>query len=184
MRSSPLKKSTVEEIRDRFDNDVERFSNLETGQKAVNDAALMMELITSAAVAVTPDAVNILDIGCGAGNNTIKLLQKLNPLNCTLLDLSGAMLKRANERVISVNKGTTKTIQGDFRSAELPSGYYDVVIAAAVLHHLRDDNDWEEAFKKYTILPPPAAAFGLPILFTTKTKKFRNLCGTDTANIF
>ena len=31
-------KSTVEEIRQRFDKDVERFSNLETGQSATIDA--------------------------------------------------------------------------------------------------------------------------------------------------
>ena len=36
----PMKKSTVDEIRERFDNDVERFSNLATGQSATIDAPL------------------------------------------------------------------------------------------------------------------------------------------------
>ena len=44
-------KSTVEEIRARFDNDVERFSNLETGQSATIDAPLALELIAEAAAA-------------------------------------------------------------------------------------------------------------------------------------
>ena len=44
------KKSTVEEIKERFDNDVERFSNLQTGQSATIDAPLAMELITGAAL--------------------------------------------------------------------------------------------------------------------------------------
>ena len=35
-----MSKSTVEEIRQRFDGDVERFSNLETGQSATVDAPL------------------------------------------------------------------------------------------------------------------------------------------------
>src|SRR5262245_11550706 len=35
--SEDLRKSTPEEIRARFDNDVERFSNLETGQSAAID---------------------------------------------------------------------------------------------------------------------------------------------------
>ena len=40
---TPLdRKSSVPEIRDRFDGDVERFSNLETGQTATFDAALAM----------------------------------------------------------------------------------------------------------------------------------------------
>lgn len=58
-------KSTVEEIRSRFDADVERFSNLETGQSATMDAQVALELIARAAHAVTPDAKRMLDIGCG-----------------------------------------------------------------------------------------------------------------------
>ena len=47
-------KSTVEEIRARFDKDVERFSNLDTGQSATIDAPLALELIAEAAAATTP----------------------------------------------------------------------------------------------------------------------------------
>jgi tRNA (cmo5U34)-methyltransferase len=44
---TPLEqKSSLEEIEKRFDNDVDRFSNLETGQSATVDAPLAMELIT------------------------------------------------------------------------------------------------------------------------------------------
>ena len=72
--STPLEqKSTVAEIRERFDRDVERFSNLETGQSATMDAPLAMELITQAAIASTHPIQKVLDLGCGAGNNTIKL---------------------------------------------------------------------------------------------------------------
>ena len=49
---TPLEdKSSVSDIRKRFDKDVERFSNLETGQSAIMDAPLAMELITKAAIA-------------------------------------------------------------------------------------------------------------------------------------
>ncbi len=45
--STPLEqKSSLEEIEKRFDNDVARFSNLETEQSATVDAPLAMELIT------------------------------------------------------------------------------------------------------------------------------------------
>ena len=44
-------KSTVDQIRQRFDNDVERFSNLETGQSATIDAPLVLDLITTVAAA-------------------------------------------------------------------------------------------------------------------------------------
>ena len=70
-------KSTVEEIRRRFDADVERFSNLETGQSATVDAPLAMALVAEAAAATTPKARHVLDVGCGAGNYTLKLLESL-----------------------------------------------------------------------------------------------------------
>src|SRR5260221_13466325 len=82
------RKASVEEIRDRFDRDVERFSNLETGQTATVDAALALDLIAGSAARATPAARALLDIGCGAGNFTLKVLERLPQLDCTLIDLS------------------------------------------------------------------------------------------------
>ncbi len=59
-------KSTIADIETRFDADVERFSNLQTGQSATIDAPLAMQLITEAAVRLTPQIDRVLDIGCGA----------------------------------------------------------------------------------------------------------------------
>ncbi len=98
MATSFSQKSSIDEIRERFDGDVERFSNLETGQQAIIDARLAMDLITRAAFAVTPRIRRVLDIGCGAGNNTLKLLQLAPGFASDLLDLSAAMLERARER--------------------------------------------------------------------------------------
>jgi tRNA (cmo5U34)-methyltransferase len=155
-------KSTVEQIRQRFDGEVERFSNLETGQKATMDAPLAMDLITSSAVACNPNARAILDIGCGAGNNTLKLLDRFRSLGLPfdsiqydLLDLSRLMLDRAAGRLRAEGGVQLGTIQSDFREADLPSGRYDVILAAAVLHHLREDEDWEAAFRKiFRLLAP------------------------------
>lgn len=142
------KKSTIYEIRARFDADVERFSNLTTGQISTVDAPLAMELISCAAAVSANPISNILDIGCGAGNNTIKLLEYAPNVNCDLLDLSGNMLVRAKQRVGALARGNVRIFCGDFRSVKLEENFYDVVLACAVLHHLRDDEDWEFAFKK------------------------------------
>ncbi len=154
---TPLdRKSTIEEIRERFDDDVERFSQLETGQSATIDAPLVMELITAAAVASTKPINRVLDIGCGAGNNTLKLrLAYGQDFDVDLLDLSQPMLSRAADRVAETNQGTVNTIAGDLREVPLDAESYDIVLAAAVLHHLRDADDWQAAFDKiYTILAP------------------------------
>jgi tRNA (cmo5U34)-methyltransferase len=141
-------KSSVDEIRRRFDADVERFSDLETGQSATVDAALAMDLVTEAAAAVTPGAADVLDVGCGAGNYTLKLLQRLPDLNATLVDLSRPMLDRAVERVAAATRGRVEAVQGDIREIELGEGRFDVVLAAAVLHHLRGDDEWRAVFSR------------------------------------
>lgn len=166
MGTSLDNKSSVEEIRQRFDNDVERFSNLETGQQATIDAPLAMELITQAAARNNPDAQNILDIGCGAGNNTLKLLEHLPDLNCDLIDLSQPMLDRAQARIKAESLGRIRTLQEDFRTADLPFENYDIVIAAAVFHHLRDDKDWEIAFKKIYDITAPGGSVWITDLIT------------------
>lgn len=143
-----MKKSTVNEIKERFDNEVERFSNLETGQVATMDAKIALELITCTARAIQPEAKTILDLGCGAGNYTLKMLSKVPDLECTLVDLSQNMLDKAFERVSEATTAKVKTIQGDIRDIELPKNHFDIILAAAVLHHLREDSDWELVFQK------------------------------------
>jgi tRNA (cmo5U34)-methyltransferase len=169
--SRPLSsKSTTADIRERFDNDVERFSNLETGQAATIDAVLAMDLITQAAIAATPAISRVLDIGCGAGNNTIKLLRNhAKPFDCDLNDLSPNMLTRAAERVSQETTGQVALVEGDFREADLPEESYDVVIAAAVLHHLRDDEDWKSAFTKVFKLLRPGGSFWITDLVAHET---------------
>src|SRR3954465_3370730 len=108
-------KSTPAQIRERFDNDVERFSNLSTGQSAQIDSPLILELISSSAAATNPDATHLLDVGCGAGNYTLKLLQKLPNLNVTLIDLSKPMLDRAVQRIQPGTSGEITPMQGDVR---------------------------------------------------------------------
>ena len=148
--TTPLKeKSTTAEIRARFDQDVERFSRLETGQQATIDAPLVLDLVaqTSAMHLCPHDAV--LDIGCGAGNFTLRVLQNVNPLHCHLVDLSQAMLVRAEERIREFGIASVDTYQSDFRTLSFGESSFDCILAGAVLHHLRDDEDWKFAFKLF-----------------------------------
>jgi tRNA (cmo5U34)-methyltransferase len=148
-------KSTADQIRERFDNEVERFSNLETGQSATLDAPLVLDLITAVAAATNPDATHVLDIGCGAGNYTLKLLEHLPSIDVTLIDLSKPMLDRALQRIGAASDGNITTLQGDIRAIPLPDRHYDIILAAAVFHHLRADAEWEAVFGKcYAALKP------------------------------
>lgn len=148
-------KATNDEIKTRFDSDVERFSNLESGQQTTIDAPLTMELCTEAAKYINSTAKELLDIGCGAGNYTLKMLSKIPNLNCTLNDLSLPMLTRAKARISAQTAGKITLIQDDMRNLDLPDNRFDIVLAAATFHHLRTDADWELVFTKiYQALKP------------------------------
>jgi tRNA (cmo5U34)-methyltransferase len=141
------RKATPEEIRRRFDQDVERFSNLETGQTATMDAPLGLELIAGAAAAVNPGAASLLDIGCGAGNYSLKLMASLPLRSVMLVDLSRPMLDRAVRRIAEAHAGAVLTaVQADIRETALPADCFDVAVAAATLHHLREDDEWRSVF--------------------------------------
>ncbi len=164
-----MNKSTVEEIRERFDNDVERFSNLDTGQLSTIDAKISLELITEASKRIVPHAENLLDIGCGAGNYSLMMLSKIPNLNCTLVDLSKPMLDKAFERVSQQTNNNVAVLQADIREADLPENHFDIILAGAVLHHLRDDNDWETTFQKIVNLLKPGGCFMISDLITQDT---------------
>ncbi len=174
--ATPLeRKSSTGEIKDRFDNDVARFSNLETGQTATIDAPLAMELITQAAAVSTPNIRTVLDIGCGAGNNTVKLAQSIPAFNCDLVDLSLPMLEKARERISEVNSSNIRIFQGDFREIDLPIQGYDVILAAAVLHHLCDNQDWETAFEKLYDLTAPGGSVWITDLVSHETESIQDM---------
>lgn len=143
------RKSTVEEIRVRFDQEVERFSNLQTGQQATIDATLSLALIAESAARVTPQATALLDVGCGAGNYSLKVLEKLPNLEVTLVDLSRAMLDRAVERVSRATTGKVTALQSDIRELNFGESRFDIICAAAVLHHLREADEWQAVFSKF-----------------------------------
>ncbi len=150
-----MPKSSVEQIKERFDNSVERFSNLDTGNTAQMDSVLSMSLIAEAAALATPLAKSVLDVGCGGGNYVLKLLEHSPALDVTLLDLSRPMLERAHDRVQQAGAGTISLMQGDIREADIGKDQYDIIVASAVLHHLREEAEWKAVFTKlYQALKP------------------------------
>lgn len=168
-------KSSIEEIRLRFDNDVERFSNLDTGQQTTIDAPLSLELITEAAMTVNPHATAMLDIGCGAGNFSLKMLEKIPDLDCSLIDLSEPMLNRAEERVRTSTKGVVSCTQADIRDITLIDESFDIVVAGAVLHHLRTEDEWMAVFSKIYKALRPGGSFWIADLVVHESPSITTL---------
>ena len=58
------------------------------------------------------------------------------------------MLKQAEIRVKDLTHGQVKIVQGDIREINIGREKYDIVITAAVFHHLRDYDEWKNVFGK------------------------------------
>ena len=168
-------KSTVDEIRARFDADVERFASLDTGQATTVDAPLVLDLIAEAAASVTPHARSLLDVGCGAGNYALRVLRELPDLDVDLLDLSRPMLDRAAARVGAATAGAVRTLQGDVRDLDLGDACYDLVVTGAALHHLRTEAEWEAVFAALHRALRPGGSVWLSDLVTHDTEAVQAL---------
>jgi tRNA (cmo5U34)-methyltransferase len=154
-------KISIEELRCQFDADVDRFSNEQTGQTSSVDAPLILSLFETSIARIHPNAQRLLDIGCGAGNFSLRITRKLPQLKLTLLDLSNKMLQKAKERLLMENFTVEETIQSDIAQAELPNEKFDLVVAAASLHHLRTQQDWKNVFERIYCSLIPGGSFWL-----------------------
>jgi len=168
-------KSSPETIRRNFDQQVERFSNLETGQTTAVDSPLCMELVSRSAFLLNPNAKRVMDLGCGGGNYAVKIASVLPDVECTLIDLSANMLARAEERVAELISGTVTAIQGDYRNVPMEENAYDVITAGTTLHHMREDQEWENIFRKVYKALKPGGTFWINDIVISETEEINTM---------
>ncbi len=77
----------------------------------------------------------VLDVGAGTGLMTQHILEKRPEAVCTLVDFAEEMLKIARQRFSGL--ANVQYVSGDYRNADLGSGY-DVIVSALSIHHLDD----------------------------------------------
>jgi len=141
-------KSSVAEITSRFDADADRFSDADSGQQSMMDSSIILDILTRVAALVKPDARSVLDIGCGAGNFSLRLLKVIIPASLTIIDLSSVMIERAISRLKASFSGELEAIVGDIRESHFPLNRFDIVIAGGVLHHLRTKEEWYRVYRR------------------------------------
>ena len=81
--------------------------------------------------------MSLLDVGCGPGTLTIDLAARVAPGEVTAIDISAEVIAEAAAHARTVGATNLTFTVGDFRTAGLAAGSFDVVHAHQVLQHLR-----------------------------------------------
>ncbi len=114
-------------------------------------------------------------MGCGAGNFSLRLLSVSPARQLTLVDLSRPMLDRAVQRIREAYGIQPRALQADIRDLPLEPQQFDIVLAGAVLHHLRDDAQWEATFQKLHACLRPGGSLWIFDLVTASTPAIKEL---------
>ena len=96
------------------------------------------ELLNTMFLYLEPDfkPLRILDLGCGTGNLTQRILEQFPDAQIDALDLSEDILEESRKRF--ANKSNMNYLQADFKSMNLPHGNYDLVMSSIARHHVED----------------------------------------------
>jgi len=86
----------------------------------------------------------ILDLGCGNGNITAKLLHSFPDAHYTLLDASQEMLNLCQQQFKDAN---VEYVTSYFKDFEFKSDSYNLIVAGFTLHHC-DSEEKKELFRK------------------------------------
>lgn len=97
------------------------------------------EMITALVNAI-PDKKQprILDLGCGTGNITKKVLERFPDAKITCLDISDKMIEIAKDKLADYDN--IEFVLGDFTIVDIIDKY-DAIISSLALHHIQDDAD-------------------------------------------
>ena len=89
------------------------------------------------------EELKILDLGCGTGNITQKVLERFPHARVTCLDLSENMIEIAKYKL---SEYEIEYIVGDFTEVELTKKY-DAIVSSLALHHIPNDEEKEKMYK-------------------------------------
>ena len=116
------------------------FGNVETrnGLQAWVEIPLMLRALR------LPHQARVLEIGCGRGVALPVLDDRLEPVELVGLDIDGALLVEARERVRNTCTRAT-VIEGDVRDLPFEAARFDLVVDFGTCYHASDTMDGRRA---------------------------------------
>ena len=83
-------------------------------------------------------ASRILELGCGTGNVTLRLIARYPGAQITIVDAAPEMIELTSRRAASRGTAGLKAVSALFEDADLPAASFDLVASSMSLHHVRD----------------------------------------------
>ncbi|HII08156.1 MAG TPA: class I SAM-dependent methyltransferase [Methanosphaera sp.] len=104
------------------------------------------EMLTALINAIPDDKENpkILDLGCGTGNITKRVMERFPQARVTCLDLSENMIEIAKQKLSEYE--SIEYVIGDFTQMQSDEKY-DAIISSLALHHIPNDEEKEQMYK-------------------------------------
>jgi SAM-dependent methyltransferase len=145
----PIALDAYEQIADAYDS-VTRANAYNAGCERPATLSLLSPL----------QGLHVLDAGCGPGHYAEWMLAR--GAQVTALDVSPRMVQLARQRL---GPGVDVRVADLSRPLDLPDGSFDVVLAALVVHYVRD---WDALFREFARVLRPGGRFvfstGHPLL--------------------
>ena len=129
MSAKPISESSTEE----FYNDLASSYNDIIYRCAPRYEEMLATLVDYIPKDLCPSRV--LDLGCGTGNLTLRVLDAFPTASVVALDLSAEILEVCQQQC-----GTDRVsyLQQDFKSLDLSASEFDLVVSSIAIHHVDD----------------------------------------------
>lgn len=134
-------------IKEHFENEAAIFDKLFF--KVVPRYDEMIQAVVEAAPFHRKDKLKIVDLGCGTGNLTQKIITAYPNAHITCSDMAENMLKMAKAKL--VKERNVSFWLGDIRDFDY-SNKYDMIVSSLVLHHIEKKEKLKFYRKLYNAL--------------------------------
>ncbi len=181
-------KNRFKEIKEHFEKEAATFDKLFF--KVIPHYEEMLQALVDALPFHKKDKLKIIDLGCGTGNLSQKLISVYPNARIACLDMSENMLKMAKTKLRETSH--VDFWLGDIRDFDYRIKY-DAILASMVLHHIEGKDKPRFYRKLYNALPKGGVFFNIDIflssnnhlqeLYTNKWKMFMKTSGLSVKKV-
>lgn len=148
---------TKAEIKDRFDRETASAYSQED-PVYLPEYAATFELLADCVAAETGPAPEVLDVGAGTGNLSLRLLRRLKDSRVTLLDFSENMLGCV-PAILKGFEGQYRAVSRDFFETDFEPASFDAIISSFAIHHARGKDEYRFLYTKFKSWLKPGGIF-------------------------